>query len=399
MKLIERPLYLDELISLLGTPDIKVITGIRRCGKSKMLEALAAHLKKNDPKANIIHINYNLTDYETIAEYHALEKYVEDKYKARKNNYLLIDEVQMCNGFEKAVNSLYAKQKYDIFITGSNAFLQSSDLATLFVGRTYEVHIFPFSFNEYLKYYPSKNIYESFSKYLTEGGMAGSYLYKTERQKYNYINNEVFNALIVRDIKKKYKIRHGQLLDNLIDFLVDNAGNMTSVRNICETLISNKDRYDHKTVGKYLKYLCRAFAFYMIRKYDIRGKKYLRNEAKYYLCDHSFKYARLGTKDLDLGHMLENIVAIELLRRGYELYAGKLFANEIDFVAQKQGEKIYFQVAYDISEKKTFEREISPLLKINDAYPKILLSRTYRPPFQHEGVKIIDIADWLSANL
>ena len=204
MKLIERTAYLEEIKDLLQTPDIKIITGVRRSGKSKLLDALAEYLMKQDPQAVIIHINYNLTDFEELMEYHALERYAEDHYQTGKNNYLMIDEVQMCPSFEKAINSLHAKEKYDIYVTGSNAFLQSSDLATLFVGRTYEIHVFPFSFTEYLSYFPSENLYGSLTKYITEGGMAGSYLYKNETQKYRYINSEVLNALIVRDIVQSF---------------------------------------------------------------------------------------------------------------------------------------------------------------------------------------------------
>ena len=396
MKLIERTAYLEEMKDLLQTPDIKVITGVRRSGKSKLLDALAAWLRANDPDANIIHINYNLTEYEHLMEYHALEGYVEKHYQDGKNNYLLVDEVQMCPTFEKAINSLHAKEKYDIYVTGSNAFLQSSDLATLFVGRTYEIHVFPFSFKEYLAYFSSENLYGSLTKYITEGGMAGSYLYKNQEQKYRYINSEVLNALIVRDIVKKYRLKNEPLLHELIDFLMDNIGNVTSVRSITDTLSSNKTKVDHKTVGKYMDALCKAFAFYRIRRYDIRGKRYLRSEDKYYLADQSFRFARLGTKNMDYGRVLENIVAIELLRRGYEVYVGVLYNKEIDFVAMKQGEKLYIQVANDISEPKTFEREVTPLLSIKDAYPKLVIARTYQPEYQHEGIRVIDAADWLN---
>lgn len=395
MKLIERTDYLKELKELLLTPDIKVITGVRRCGKSKLLEALGAYLAGSDPLANIIHINYNLTEFENFLEYHALETYVEDQYVSGKNNYLMIDEVQMCQSFEKAINSLHAKEKYDIYITGSNAFLQSSDLATLFVGRTYEIHVFPFSFREYLSYYPSENLYGSLSNYMTEGGMAGSYLYKNETQKYRYINSEVLNALIVRDIIQKYKFRNEPLLHELIDFLMDNIGNVTSVRSITDTLLSGKTKVDHKTVGKYIDALCKAFAFYRVRRYDIRGKRYLQSEDKYYLADQSFRFARIGTKNMDYGRVLENMVAIELLRRGYEVYVGVLYKKEIDFVAMKQGAKIYIQVANDISAPDTFTREISPLLAIKDAYPKFIIARTWQPAYQHEGIHIIDAAEWL----
>lgn len=399
MKLIERTSYLNEMKDLLQTPDIKVITGVRRSGKSKLLDALAAWLKANDPDANIIHINYNLTEFESLMEYHSLESYVEAHFLAEKNNYLMVDEVQMCPSFEKAINSLHAKEKYDIFVTGSNAFLQSSDLATLFVGRTYEVHVFPFSFQEYLSYFPSENLYGSLTKYITEGGMAGSYLYKNDSQKYRYINSEVLNALIVRDIVKKYRLKNEPLLHELIDFLMDNIGNVTSIRTITDTLSSHKTKVDHKTVGKYMDALCKAFAFYRIRRYDIRGKRYLHSEDKYYLADQSFRFARLGTKNMDYGRVLENIVAIELLRRGYEVYVGILYNKEIDFVAMKQGEKLYIQVANDISDPKTFEREVTPLLSIKDAYPKLLIARIWQPEYQHEGIRIIDAADWLNETI
>ena len=396
MKLIVRSAYLEEMASLALTPDIKVITGVRRSGKSKLMEAFSERLKQADAAANIIHINFNLTEFEGLLEYHALEQYIEARYQPGKNNYVLIDEVQMCPSFEKAINSLHAKEKYDIWVTGSNAFLQSSDLATLFVGRTYEVHVFPFSFSEYLAYYPAENLYGSLSSYIREGGMAGSYLYRNEAQKYRYINTEVLNALIVRDIMTKYHLRNEPLLHELIDFLMDNIGNVTSVRTIADTLASGKKKADHKTIGKYIDALCRAFAFCRIRRYDIRGKRYLRSEDKYYLTDHSFRFARLGTKNMDYGRVLENIVAVELLRRGYEVYVGVLYQKEIDFVAIRQGERLYIQVANDISSPDTFQREIDPLLRIRDAYPKLLIARIYQPAWQHEGIRIIDAADWLA---
>ena len=348
MKLINRVIYMNEIKELAGTPDIKVITGVRRCGKSKLMDAFAEYLKTSDESANIIHINFNLTEFEDLLEYHALESYVEGNYDPSSENYLLVDEIQMCPSFEKAINSLHAKEKYDIYVTGSNAFLQSSDLATLFVGRTYELQLFPFSFKEYLAYFPNENIYAALSQYITEGGMAGSYLYKNTTQKYRYINNEVLNALIVRDIINKNRLQNEPLLHALIDYLMDNIGNLTSVRTITNTLSSNNTKADHKTIGKYIDLLCKAFAFYKIRRYDIKGKKYLRSEDKYYLCDQSFRFARLGTKNMDYGRVLENIVAIELLRRGYEVYVGVLYKKEIDFVAMKQGEKMYIQVANDI---------------------------------------------------
>lgn len=394
MKLIKRDFYLNKLIQVKNTPDIKVITGIRRCGKSKLMESFKDYLKKNEPNSNIIHINFELQKYEHFTEYHHLHEYIEDRYIKKTNNYLLIDEIQLCNNFEKTINSLHASEKYDIYITGSNAFLLSSDLATLFTGRTFEIKIFPFSFSEYMKYFKIKDKYQAFKQYIFEGGMAGSYLYKEEENKYNYIS-EVFDTLIIRDIKDKYKIRNLSLLERLCNFMIDNISNQTSERGISDTLTSNKIRVNNKTIGSYIKYLCNAFAFYKISRYDIQGKKYLSSNDKYYLCDHTFKFAKLGRKNLNIGRILENIVAIELLRRGYEIYVGTLYQKEIDFVALKRNEKIYIQVANSIEEQDTLKREIEPLLKIKDAYPKIIITRTEEEPYDIDGVKIFDIANWL----
>ena len=395
IKLIERDNYLEQLEHTKNTPDIKVITGVRRSGKSKLLEMFAKKIESVENNVNIIHVDFNLLKFEPLLEYHKLHDFIEDSYQEGKDNYVIIDEIQMCENFEKAINSLHASEKYNIFVTGSNAFLLSSDLATLFTGRTFELKLFPFSFNEYVRYYQSTDYNSAFDSYLEEGGMPGSYLYTTTKEKYSYINDEVFNALIVRDIIRRYKIRNVNLLNKLVDFLMDNIGNITSVRKISDTLTSNKIKTNDKTVGKYIDYLCNAFAFYRIRRYDISGKRYLTTDDKYYLSDHSFKYARLGTKNLNIGRVIENIVAVELLRRGYEVYVGTLYNGEIDFVAMKQNEKIYFQVADDITNEETFKREVSALLKIKDAYPKILLARTRQKEFQYEGIRIINLADWL----
>lgn len=322
--------------------------------------------------------------------------YVNAHYVAGKDNFVFIDEVQMCKEFEKAVNGLHASEKYDIYITGSNAFLLSSDLATLFTGRTFEIKVYPFSFSEYMEYFGLKDRYEALDKYVLEGGMSGSYLYKDQEAKYDYVA-DVFDTLIVRDIRKKYKIRNTQLMDRIVDFLMDNVSNLSSARNIANTLGSMHEKIHHTTVGAYMQYLCNAFAFYKVRRYDIKGKKYLSSNDKYYLSDHSFRYAKLGTKNMDYGRMLENIVAIELLRRGYEVYVGILYKKEIDFVAIKRSEKIYIQVSDNISDEKTFEREVVPLLQIKDAYPKYVIARTRHDEYQYEGIKIVDIADWLLA--
>ncbi len=394
MKLIERTNYLNQLISVMGTPDIKVITGVRRSGKSKLMEAFKRYIQKEIPNANTIHVNFNLPEYEEYLTYWSLYDYISSKYDSEKENYVFIDEVQMCDGFEKAVNGLHASEGYDIYITGSNAFLLSSDLATLFTGRTYEIHVFPFSFAEYMKYFEYTDSYSAFEKYLIEGGMSGSYLYKTQDSKFNYLS-DVFGALIVRDIRQKYKIRNVILLDRIADFMMDNIANLVSARSIADTLTNNKDKINHKTVGSYMQYLCNAFAFYRIRRYDIHGKKYLTSNNKYYLSDHGFRYANLGTKNMDYGRVMENVVAIELLRRGYEVYVGVLYKKEIDFVALKRNEKIYIQVSDYISETKTFEREVTPLLQIRDACPKLLIANTRHEEYHYEGIRVVDISKWL----
>lgn len=394
MKLIKRTNYLNKFVSVINTPDIKVITGVRRSGKSKLLDAFKTYIENNIPDFNIIHINFNLTKFEDLKEYHKLESYIESSYQREKNNFVLIDEVQMCHNFELAINSLHTSEKYKIYITGSNAFLLSSDLATLFTGRTFNIEIYPFSFQEFLQYYTLTDSYSAFDRYIKEGGMAGSYLYKDPEAKYKYIA-DVFDTLIIRDIRQKYSIRNSILMNRTSEFLMDNISNLTSARNIAELLTNNKDKINHKTIGNYIEYLCNAFAFYKFRRYDINGKKYLSSSNKFYLSDHTFRYAKLGTKNWNYGYILENIVAIELLRRGYEVYVGVLYKTEIDFVAIKRDEKIYIQVSADISNKKTFEREVNPLLKIKDAYPKILIARTKNEQYQYEGIKIIDISDWL----
>lgn len=397
MKLIERTMYLDKLKNVIGTPDIKVITGVRRSGKSKLLEAFKTYLDSEYANANIIHINYNLSKFEDLKEYHALNEFIQDRYISDAENFVLIDEIQMCPDFELTINSLHASEQYDIYITGSNAFLLSSDLATLFTGRTFEIKVYPFSFREFLTYYELNDVYSAFDRYLTEGGMAGSYLYRDREAKYDYIE-DVFNTLILRDIRQKYKIRNPVLMDRIVDFLMDNISNLSSARNIANALTNNQDKINHKTVSNYLEYLCNAFAFYKVRRYDIKGKKYLSTNDKYYLSDHTFRYAKLGTKNLDYGRVLENIVAIELLRRKYEVYVGVLYKKEIDFVAIKRDEKIYIQVSDNISSPDTFQREVDPLLKIKDAYPKILIARTRHETYQYEGIQIIDIGNWLADN-
>ena len=396
MKTIKRK-YLQDVVDVMGTPDIKVITGVRRSGKSELLYMFIDYIKENVENSNIIYIDFNLDIFDELKEYKKLIDYVSSKYEKEKNNFILIDEVQMCNGFEKAINNFHAEKKYDIYITGSNAFLLSSDLATLFTGRTYSIEVYPFSYKEFLKYHDLDNNEESYDRFVLEGGFSGSYLYKDIDKKYNYIR-DVYKTMIVRDIITRNKIQNIPLLDSISDFLIDNISRLTSYRSLTDTLNTNKADVNDKTVGTYVKYLCEAFAFYRIRRYDIQGKKYLVTQDKYYLSDHAVKYAIQGTKNMNYGSVYENIVAMELLRRGYEVYVGVLYKKQIDFVAMKRNEKIYIQVSDNIGndfENETFKREVTPLLQIKDAYPKMIIARTKHDDYQYEGVQIVDISNWL----
>lgn len=395
MKLIDRILYLRQLEGLINTPDIKIITGIRRSGKSKLLGAFSDYIVKTDTTANIIYIDLTKIKFEHLKEYHALNDYIEGKYRDGVNNYLMIDEVQLCDKFEIVINSLHSDEKYDIYLTGSNAFLLSSDLATLFTGRYMEIHVYPFSFKEYCTYFNIESDYDKyFEQYIKQGGLSGSYAYKNDSDKEKYIR-DVYDTILIRDLVEKYRLGNATLLKKVAEYLMDNVSNISSSRNISNILMANGTETNHKTVDSYINYLCHAFVFYEAGRYDVRGKTYLQSLSKYYLADTGIRFSVLGKRNMDWGRILENIVFIELQRRGYDVYVGKLYQKEIDFVAMKGNEKLYIQVSDDISGEETFRREIAPLLQIRDAYPKTLLARTRHEASDYEGISIIDIPQWL----
>ena len=396
MKLIKRHQYLSTLISMIGTPDIKVITGIRRCGKSVLMQNFIEYLTHYEPDISIITINLQDLDFSNLKDYQELHTYCMDNYKRGTRNALIIDEVQLCEHFELAINSLHSKNIFDIYITGSNAFLLSSDLATLFTGRTMEIKVFPFSFDEYLSYFEKENdLDKAFDNYVRIGGLPGAYVYNTEKQRHSYVA-EVYNTILVRDLVQKYKIRNQAEFLRIADYMQDNISNLLSANNICESLNRSGSSITVKTVSKYISYLENAFLLYNAVRYDLRGRKYLNSGVKYYLSDPSIRYAILGTRNMNFGNMYENIVYMELLRRGYDVYVGKLYKSEIDFVATKQEERIYIQVSDDISSRKTFEREIKSLLAIHDAYPKYIIARTRHEDYDIDGVKVIDLPGWLA---
>lgn len=395
MRHIQRDSLLQSLQEVNNTPDIKIISGVRRSGKSQLLMDYIEWLQTNENDANVIFIDLRQLAYEPLCEYHALHEYVENRYKAGVHNVLCIDEVQMCPNFELAINSLHSMGKYDIYLTGSNAFLLSSDLATLFTGRYILLEVFPFSFKEYLTYFGELgDIQALFDQYLIMGGFSGSYVYESANKRTQYIK-DVYATILQRDLVDKYRLADNHILFQLGDFLMDNVSNISSPYGISQELNRLDISTNNHTISNYIDYLCKAYVFYQVNRYDLRGKKYLQSLNKFYLVDTSLRYAILGTRNMDWGRMYENIVFIELKRRGYEVYVGKLYQKEIDFVAMRGSEKIFIQVSDDLSNPETFKREYTPLLQIKEAYPKMIIARTRHLDYDYQGIVIKDLAHWL----
>ncbi|MCQ2324380.1 MAG: ATP-binding protein [Paludibacteraceae bacterium] len=395
MKHIQRDSLLQSLQEVNNTPDIKIISGVRRSGKSQLLMDYIEWIQTNENDANVILVDLRQLAYEPLCEYHALHEYVENRYKAGAHNVLCIDEVQMCHNFELAINSLHSMGKYDIYLTGSNAFLLSSDLATLFTGRYILLEVFPFSFKEYLIYFgESGDIQALFDQYLIMGGFSGSYVYQSVNKRTQYIK-DVYATILQRDLVDKYHLADNHILFQLGDFLMDNVSNISSPYGISQELNRLDISTNNHTISNYIDYLCKAYVFYQVNRYDLRGKKYLQSLNKFYLVDTSLRYAVLGTRNMDWGRMYENIVFIELKRRGYEVYVGKLYQKEIDFVAMRGNEKIFIQVSDDLSNPETFKREYAPLLQIKEAYPKMIIARTRHLDYDYQGIMIKDLAHWL----
>lgn len=392
--MIERNEYLDELRRWKDKDLIKVITGIRRCGKSTLFELFIDYLKQNGVKDDhIISINLESPEYD-FRGYKELYDYVNEKIKDNNMYYVFLDEVQVVEKFEKAVDGLYIKKNVDEYITGSNAYLLSGELATLLSGRYIEIKMLPLSFKEYANYYKTEGDEKLYLKYVNSSSMP--YALKLDRQdEIDKYLDSIYNTIIVKDIALRKKISDTGVLRSISEFMFASVGNLLSVKKIADTLTSNGRSISVHTVESYLNSLVESFIFNKVSRYDIKGKQYLQSGDKYYATDITMRYALLGRKNIDLGHVLENIVYLELLRRGYKIYIGKFGNKEIDFVAENSKGIQYFQVAYTVRDEKTLERELSALESINDHYPKFILTMDVDPEVDYNGIRKINVLDWL----
>ena len=392
--MIERNEYLEALKNWKDKDLIKVVTGIRRCGKSTLFELFIDYLKKLGVKEDhIISLNLESPEY-NFNDYMELYNYVNDKIKDNDMYYVFLDEVQVVDKFEKAVDGLYIKKNVDEYITGSNAYLLSGELATFLSGRYVEFKMFPLSFKEYADYCRQEGDEKLYLKYVNNSSMPYALKLDNQDEVDKYLDS-IYNTIIVKDIATRKKIADTGMLRSVSEFMFSSVGNVLSVKKIADTLTSNGRSISVHTVESYLDSLVESFIFNKASRYDIKGKQYLQSGEKYYATDVTMRYALLGRKYVDLGHILENIVYLELIRRGYKVYIGKSGDNEIDFVAENSKGVRYFQVAYTVRDKNTLERELSALESINDHYPKFILTMDIDPEVDYNGIRKMNVLDWL----
>ena len=398
--MIERSEYLNLLKRFKDKKLIKVVTGIRRCGKSTLLEMYKDYLLQNDiSEKQIISINLEDLKYNFITDYMSLYNYITERLNQNKKNYIFIDEIQKILEFQKAVDSLYIKENVDIYITGSNANLLSSELATLLSGRYIEIKMLPLSFKEYKNAYKDLTNDELYQKYISYGSFPYTISLDTEDDVSIYLSS-IYNDIIIKDVVARKKIQDESMLRSVANYAMDNIGNIVSTNNIANVMSNDGRDINVRTVEKYLEGLTESFFLYKASRYDIKGKQYLRTGEKYYVSDLGLRYFILGRKIGDYGHILENVVYLELLRRGYDVYIGKVDNYEIDFVAINNNGKMYVQVAetlkgYDKSDTKILDRELRSLQKIDDNYEKIILTSDKTPFVNEEGIKIYNVYEWL----
>lgn len=392
--MIERKEYLEKLKKWKDKDLIKVITGIRRCGKSTLFELYIDYLKSIGIEDNhIISVNLENPDNE-FDTYKELYKYVKEQIKDKKQYYVFLDEVQKVSNFQKAVDGLYIMKNVDVYITGSNAYLLSGELATLLTGRYIEIKMYPLSFKEYLNYYKKDADEKMYLNYINRSSFPYALKLEEESEIDDYLD-ALYNTIIVKDIGLRKKIADTTMLRTVARFMFNNIGNCLSIKKIADTLTSDGRSISVHTVESYLESLVESYVFNKVSRFDIKGKQYLQSGEKYYATDVTMRYALLGRRNIDVGHILENIVYLELIRRGYKVYIGKAGEKEIDFVAENKEGFTYFQVAYTTREKATLERELTPLQDINDHYPKYILTMDIDPIADYDGIKKVNVLDWL----
>lgn len=406
IKLINRPQYLNQLIQSKDVDLVKIVTGIRRCGKSSLLDLFHQYLlEQNIPDSHIIHMNMESLRYRNLTDYISFYDYVSKRIDGEGKTYLIFDELQAVDHWEKAIESFRLDFDVDIYITGSNAYLLSSEFSTLLSGRYIEIKMLPLSFKEFLDFYKfavDVTMDEKFQKYLQFGGMPILREYNFNEARSNQALEGIYSTVILRDILQRNNGADEAMLQKIMLFLCSNIGSITSPNSIGNVLSNEGDIRTGKqkniagrTVAKYISMLCNAFVFFSVGRYDVKGKQLLKTLGKNYIIDMGFRNMLLGYRDADRGHIIENIVFLELLRRDYRVYIGKVGETEVDFVAEKPNDKMYIQVTESMQSPETRERELRPLRLIPDNYEKVVLSMDRSFINSYDGIKVVNLIDWL----
>lgn len=398
MQIIDRPYYMDQLIRFREKQLIKVVTGIRRCGKSTLFDLFCDWLRDNGVgKEQMIRVNLEDPSFHDIQDYKQLYNWIQKKLLPDKMNYIFIDEAQQVMQFQKAIDGLFIQKNCDVYVTGSNATLLSGDLATLLSGRYVEIKMMPLSFREYMSAQPDKtDLLQKYQRYIQFSSFPYALQFTNQRDILTYLEG-IYSSIVLKDIMTRGRITNADMLDNVIRFMFDNIGNIVSSAKIANTMTSAGRKISAHTVESYVSALIDSFVLYKASRYDVKGKQHLATLEKYYLVDIGLRYYLLGSKKADLGHILENVVYLELNRRGYQVYIGKVNQTEIDFIAIGEKGEEYYQVAYTVndSDGSTLSRELAPLESIRDHNPKYLLNMDFTPFTSHRGIKQINVLDWL----
>lgn len=396
-KIILRDEYLQTLKEFKDKDIIKIVTGIRRCGKSTLMQIFQGYLKESGVQADhIIAINFEDYDYEDLKQPRELYKYIKDRLVDDDMHYVFFDEIQNVEDFPKVVDSLNLKPNVDLYLTGSNAYMLSSEIATFLSGRYVEVKMLPLSFKEYVKATgDEKELSLKYQKYLKFSSFPYAMMLDEKEEVINQYLESIYSTVMLKDIISRKKITDVMMLESVIRFMFDNIGNLTSTKKISDTMTSDGRKVDVKTVEKYITALEESFVVYQAKRYDVKGKNYLKTLDKYYVVDIGLRYMLLGSRNADTGHILENIIYLELIRRGYKVYVGKVESEEVDFVAMNSKGIIYYQVATTVREESTLLRELRPLQKITDHYPKYIITLDEDPDADYDGIRRINALQFL----